>query len=298
MTLFLRAKALDRAGRHDEAWESAMRAQASRAVAFDPDELVRDTDRTIAWWTPERIAEIGDSGLVDPTAVFVAGMPRSGTSLVDQIIDAHPEAKGVGELESVERWAEAAALSAPADHGRVARNYLDEIRRLAPGAKRVVNKALGNTRVLGHLARLFPSTRIVHVVRDPRDVAVSCAMGAFGAARYPWTTRPDWVAVAWRENERLMRHWRRVLRVPIHTLAFEALATEGEPRIREMVGFLGLPWDDRVMRFHESRRTVRTLSYDQVSRPLTSAPVGRWRRYAKALEGVAFPEYPAPQGDA
>jgi hypothetical protein len=270
-----------------------MRAHGTRAVSFDPTAMARATDETIAWWTKERAIEIGDSGLASELPVFVAGMPRSGTSLVDQIIDAHPDAKGVGELDSVERWAEAAGLAAPSDHARIARAYVDEIHRLAPSAKRVVNKALGNTRILGHLARLFPQTRIIHVVRDPRDVAVSCVLGAFGAERYPWTTRPEWVAVAWRESERLMTHWRNTLRVPIHGLRYEALATEGEPRMRDLLAFLGLPWNPNVLRFHESRRTVRTLSYDSVSRPLTSASVGRWRNYARALEGVDFPEYPS-----
>jgi tetratricopeptide (TPR) repeat protein len=280
MLLYLRAKALDRAGRFEEAWESATRAHASRNVAFDPDALVRATDETIQWWTRERIAAIGDSGLRDETAVFVAGMPRSGTSLVDQIIDAHPHAKGVGELDTIERWAESAGLSAPNDASRVARAYLDEIRRLAPRSQRVVNKALGNT-------------RIVHIVRDPRDVAVSCVMGAFGAERYPWTTRPEWVALAWRESERLMQHWRAVLRVPIHTVRYESLVEEGEPRMRELLDFLGLSWDASVLSFHQSRRTVRTLSYDQVSRPLTQASVGRWRNYARALDGIPFSAYPS-----
>ena len=89
-----------------------------------------------------------------------------------------------------------------------------------------------------------------------------------------------------------MAHWRRVLRVPVHHLAYEDLATEGEPRIRALLDFLGLGWDPRVMRFHESRRTVRTLSYDQVSRPLHASSVGRWRRYEKALAGIDFPAYP------
>jgi hypothetical protein len=298
MLLFLRAKALDRMGRFDEAWESAMRAHRSRTLSFDPDALARATDEAIAWWTKDRVIEIGDSGLASELPVFVAGMPRSGTSLVDQIIDAHPDAKGVGELDSVERWAEAAGLRAPSDHARVARAYVDEIQRLAPSAKRIVNKALGNTRILGHLARLFPGTRIVHLARDPRDVAVSCVLGAFGAERYPWTTRPEWVAVAWRESERLMAHWRNVLRVPVHRLRYEELAAEGEPRMRGLFEFLGLPWNRQVLRFHESRRTVRTLSYDSVSRPLTSASVGRWRNYARALEGVDFPAYPARDAGA
>lgn len=291
MLLFLRAKALDRSGDFEQAWSSALRAQESRRVSFDPEAMVHATDEAIAWWTPERIAAIGDSAIRDQTPVFVAGMPRSGTSLVDQIVHAHPLAAGVGELESVERWAEAAGLSAPLDHARVGRQYLDELRALAPGKLRVVNKALGNARIAGHLARIFPGARILHIARDPRDVAVSCVMGAFGATRYPWTTRPEWVATAWRESERLMAHWMRVLPVPIQTLSYERLVTEGEPCIRRLFGFLGLDWDDRVMRFHESRRTVRTLSYDQVSRPLHGSSVGRWRNYATALERIEFPSY-------
>jgi tetratricopeptide (TPR) repeat protein len=298
MLLFLRAKALDRLGHFEDAWASAQRAHRSRTLSFDPAALSRSTDEAIAWWTEERVAEIGDSGLASELPVFVAGMPRSGTSLVDQIIDAHPDAKGVGELESVERWAEAAGLGAPPDHARVARAYVDEIHRLAPSAKRIVNKALGNTRVLGHLARLFPRTRIIHIGRDPRDVAVSCVLGAFGAERYPWTARPEWVAVAWRESERLMAHWKRVLRVPIHMLRYEDLATEGEPHMRQLLDFLGLPWSPHVLRFHASHRTVRTLSYDSVSRPLTAASIGRWRNYARALEGVDFPSYPARESGA
>jgi Flp pilus assembly protein TadD len=292
LLLFLRAKALDRAGDFVAAWCSAMRAHSSRAISFDPLTLVRATDEAIAWWTTERIEEIGHTGLHDETAIFVAGMPRSGTSLVDQIIDSHPNAAGVGELDSIERWAESAGFRAPTDHTRVARQYLAAVRQLAPGADRIVNKALGNFRILGHLARAFPATKIVHVVRDPRDVAVSCTLGAFGASRYPWTSRPEWVAVAWHETERLMAHWSRVLRVPIHEVAYEELVTAGEPRIRTMLEFLGLEWNPNVMRFHESSRTVRTLSYDQVSRPLYSNSVGRWLNYERALAGVKFPAYP------
>jgi Flp pilus assembly protein TadD len=295
MLLFLRAKALDQSGDFEQAWNSALRAQESRRVSFDPDALVRATDEAIAWWTPERIAAIGDSGFRDQTPVFVAGMPRSGTSLVDQIVHSHPLAAGVGELDSVERWAEAAGLSAPSDHARIARQYLEEMRSLAPGKLRVVNKALGNARIAGHLARTFPGARILHVVRDPRDVAVSCVMGAFGATRYPWTTRPEWVAAAWQESERLMAHWRRVLHVPIQSLSYEALVTQGEPCIRRIFEFLGLEWSDRVMRFHESSRTVRTLSYDQVSRPLYGSSIGRWRNYSAALGRIEFPSYRPPE---
>ncbi len=293
MLLFLRAKALDRAGDFALAWESARKAQESRRIVFDPALYARETDALIAHWTRDRVRALADSGLNDPTPVFIAGMPRSGTSLVDQIIDAHPQAAGVGELESVERWSEQAEVVGTSDHARVARQYLEEIRRLAPNATRIVNKALGNARILHRLARLFPKTRIVHITRDPRDVAVSCFMGAFGSTRYPWTTRPEWVAAVWLQTRRLMQHWSETLEVPILEVRYEKLATEGEPEVRRIVEFLELPWDEKVLRFHETRRTVRTLSYDQVSRPLYAGSIGRARSYAAPLTGIDWPKYDA-----
>lgn len=289
LMLHLRAKALDRIGRHDEAWESAVRAHRSRGISFNPEAMVAATDAIIARWNRASLADAGSSGIEDPLPVFVCGMPRSGTSLVDQIIHAHPMAAGVGELELVERWAESVndasmrGESLPGDTRRVARRYLDRIRQLAPSAERISNKALGNVRVLGHLARLFPGGRIVSIERDPRDVAVSCVLGAFSATRYPWTSRPEWVAVAWRESKRLMEHWRRELDLPILDVRYEELVTSGESGMRTIIDFLGLPWDARVAQFHSIRRTVRTLSYDQVSRPLNDASVGRWRHYERHL---------------
>ena len=289
MMLHLRAKALDRIGRYDEAWDSAMRAHRSRGIAFDPEAMAAATDSIIARWNRSSLADAGCSGIDDPLPVFVCGMPRSGTSLVDQMIHAHPMAAGVGELELVERWAESVNDAAmrgeplPGDVRRVARRYLDHIRRLAPSSKRISNKALGNVRVLGHLGRLFPGGRIVSIQRDPRDVAVSCVLGAFSATRYPWTSRPEWVAVAWRESRRLMEHWKRELDLPILDVEYEELVTSGERGMRMLIEFLGLPWDPRVAEFHSIRRTVRTLSYDQVSRPLTDASIGRWRNYERHL---------------
>ena len=289
MMLHLQAKALDRLGRYEDAWESAMRAHRSRGIAFDPDAMVAATDAIIARWNRASLAAAGSTGIDEPLPVFVCGMPRSGTSLIDQIIHAHPMAAGVGELELVERWAESANDAAmrgatlPGDARRVARRYLEHIRRLAPSAERISNKALGNVRVLGHLARLFPAGRIVSIERDPRDVAVSCVLGAFSATRYPWTSRPEWVAVAWRESQRLMEHWRRELDLPILDVQYEELVTSGESGMRTIIDFLGLPWDARVAQFHSIRRTVRTLSYDQVSRPLNDASVGRWRHYERHL---------------
>lgn len=301
MLLFLRAKACDRAGDYEGAWQSAQRAHTGGAApSFDPAELVRAADRAIARWSREHVQAWGDSGVDDATAVFVAGMPRSGTSLIDQVIHAHPRAAGVGELASLEgfaaeadRAADLAVGAAPPSTDRcsqVARAYLREVKALAPGKDRIVNKALGNGAMLGHLARLFPATRIVHVVRDPRDVAVSCVTGGFNSARLPWVSRPEWVAEAWRQHERLMRHWHEVLRVPMLEVRYERFVAGGADELRRLIEFLGLEWSPEVERFHQLRRTVRTLSYDQVNRPLYTGSVGRWKNYERFLSHVAWPE--------
>ena len=294
MLLHLRAKALDRAGRFDEAWESVTRAHDSRGVVFDPDELKKRTDTLIGYWNRAKLIEAGRNINADHTPVFVAGMPRSGTSLVDQVIHAHPLAAGVGELNSVETWAEAvddAVLRGrpelvSTEFAAVARRYLADVRKAAPRAERIVNKALGNTRILGHLGRLFPGSCIIHIQRDPRDVAVSCVMGAFGSQRYPWTARPEWVAAAWRDSQRLMEHWSRELDLPILEVRYESLVQRGEPELRRIIDFIGLPWDEAVTEFHRAGRTVRTLSYDQVSRPLYADSIGRWKNYERHLEGI------------
>ena len=304
--LHLRAKALDRAGRFDEAFESAARANAIGERSFDPAAYARTVDALLALFTRDAMRDFPSSRSESEVPVFIAGMPRSGTSLLDQVIDAHGQAAGVGEMKDIERFAAEVeqafdpGLPPPDCFGPVrdrafrnaAQAYLAMCAREAPGALRVVNKALSNNRMLGLVARLFPRTRIIHALRDPRDVAISCFMGGFNAAHYPWTTRLDWIACAWRESLRLMHHWRRELDAPMLEVHYERVVSDPGAEFPRIVEFLGLPWDEGCSRFHESRRTVRTLSYDQVNRPLYATSVERWKRYERFLSQVEWPAYP------
>jgi hypothetical protein len=211
---------------------------------------------------------------------------------VDQVIHAHPQAAGVGELETLERWAESIGVPGRRHESglRVGARYVADLRRLAPGAVRVANKALGNAGVLGHLASVFPRASLIDVVRDPRDVAVSCFFGTFNAVRFPWTARPEWVAAAWIASRRMMEHWERVVPQPILRVRYEDLAARGQPELERLIAHLGLAWDPAVTAFHSTRRTVRTLSYDQVSKPLYTSSIGRWRHYERHLAGIDWPQ--------
>lgn len=306
-TLYTKAKAHDRAGAYDAAIESAAEANRIGELPFDPSLYADQVTTLTEIWSAERMPRFPSSTEDSPMPVFIAGMPRSGTSLIDQIIDAHPKAAGVGELATIERFAR--ELSAaydpdrdpPACFGRydafrwtrVARDYVRDLRKRSPaGVERVVNKALGNNKLIGLIARLFPKTRIIHAVRDPRDVAVSCFMGGFNNRLHPWTTRLEWTACAWEQSRRMMDHWKATLDVPVLDVSYEHLVARPETQFRRITEFLGLEWDDRCLSFHTSRRTVRTLSYDQVNRPLYTSSSGRHRHYARWVDAVPWPEHP------
>jgi tetratricopeptide (TPR) repeat protein len=303
--LYLRAKACDRLKRYDDAWQSAADANAIGDPQFDPQGYEEGVGALMSHWCRDTMADFPSSNSTSEVPVFIAGMPRSGTSLLDQVIDAHAQAAGVGEMAGIEHFARQlesvwdASVPAPESFGpmrdrafkNMAAAYIAECQKQAPGAKRIVNKALGNNRVVGLLARLFPKTRIIHAIRDPRDVAVSCFMGGFNNAYYPWTAKPEWIAVAWEQSRRLMEHWKRETDLPILDVRYEDVVTNPGEEFPRFIEFLGLEWDEGCNRFHESKRTVRTLSYDQVNRPLYASSVSRWRKYEKFLSGVAWPRY-------
>jgi len=294
-------------GDYDGAFESAARANEIGKLEFSPELYEQQVSVLIENWSREAMERFPISDCDSEIPVFVAGMPRSGTSLIDQIIDAHPKAAGVGELATIERFAiELAAAwdpdaEPPACFGRytpqrwtrAARAYVREITRQAPDAERIVNKALGNNKLVGLIARLFPRTRIIHAIRDPRDVAISCFMGGFNNHLHPWTTQIDWAARAWEQSMRMMEHWKRSLDVPILDVHYERLVRDPDTEFPRIIEFLGLEWDDACREFHKSRRTVRTLSYDQVNRPLYTSSAGRHRNYARHIAGVEFPAYDA-----
>ncbi len=303
-----KAKAYDRSKNYPAAIAAARSANAIGELDFHPEIYEEQVSILMEHWSRENMAKFPISNCRSEVPVFVAGMPRSGTSLIDQIIDAHPRAAGVGELATIDAFARELAqvwdpeLEPPASFGRfdsakwsqAADRYVREIGKLAPNADRIVNKSLGNNRLVGLIARLFPKTRIIHAIRDPRDVAVSCYMGGFNNALHPWTTRLEWVAAAWEQSMRLMEHWKHSLDVPILDVYYENLVRNPEREFPRIIEFLGLEWDEACTRFYESRRTVRTLSYDQVNKPLYTSSAGRHANYAQFLEGIRFPEYSPP----
>ena len=236
-------------------------------------------------------------GAQTQTPVFIIGMPRSGTTLVEQIIASHPQAGGRGELRLVgwllAAWARGRGGDDPlrvltamteADLQRMARAYEQHLTTDAePGWQRICDKMPSNYRHVGLIHLMFPQARIVHCRRDPRDTCLSNYFTWFAEGNAEST---DLTAIGrhYRAYEGLMQHWHTVLPGRIFDLSYEQLVADPEPVVASLLAHLGLPWDQRCLRFHETSRSVVTASASQVREPFNRRSIGRWRHYEPWLD--------------
>ena len=293
---FALGKMYDDLGEYDLAFEHFRRGNEilGRHVPFDPagtERLVEDIEAGFgeAWF--DRVRGWGDPS---PQPVFIVGMPRSGTTLVEQILASHPEVHGAGELIRIPNLAQdlfgagdsgfpaAAAALEREDLEAAARDYLDYVGTRAGAAARATDKLPENYHHLGLIAAMLPNARIVHVTRDPMDVCVSNYLVRFQWG-HAWSYTFDSLGREYRAYERLMRHWRAVLPSPVHEQSYESLVESLESESRRLVEFCGLDWDDRCLDFHRTERSVHTASGWQVRQPIYRRSVERWRNYERHL---------------
>jgi hypothetical protein len=280
-------------------WHDANAARRRERGDFDPAALARRIDATITTFDAaffDRIEAVEDRS-DDSRPVFVVGMPRSGTTLTEQILAAHPQVFGAGELlelaliartlptadGSPSGWPPPMDALAPGALAGATRRYLDSATRFAPSdAARIVDKEPLNFHLLGLAAAMFPQARVIWCRRDPRDIAISIYGENFSLDE-PFATSLQGIGHYIRAQERLMRHWQSVLPLPILELHYETLVTDLEPQAKRLVEFLGLAWDPACLRFHESAGFVQTPSRWQVRQPVHARSIGRWRPYGPDL---------------
>jgi Flp pilus assembly protein TadD len=269
-----------------------------RGHTYDPAEHERLIDGLIAACTPAFFERARGAGFGSTTErpVFIVGLPRSGTTLTEQILASHSQVHGAGELslvrdrfEALPRLMGMGSGATPAECvGRLEADIAHELavdlarqlEALAPQALRVVDKMPENYLYLGLLAALFPRARFIHCQRDLRDVAVSCWMTHFRKVR--WASDPAHIAARIRGYRRIMDHWRQVLPDAWLDVAYEDTVANLETVARRLVAWCGLEWEPACLSFHESRRVVRSASLAQVRKPIYAHAVGRWRHYQHA----------------
>ncbi len=271
---------LDALGRYDEAF-----AHFQRGNKLTPERPMGDPARLIDVWSKDVLERTPIARDQAELPVLVVGVPRSGTSLCEQVVCQHPLAEGVGESRVLSQLA-AAAPPHTLDRARVesmGAQYLASLRAAAgPQTIRVLDKMPGNTLTLGLASRIVPGARVVWRTRDPRDTVLSCFFQDFGP-NLSFTRDIEACARHLVAQHRLMRHWIDALDLPIYEDQYEAFVADPDASVRRLLEFLGLPFDETCLRFHESRRRMDTASMGQVRRPLFDTSVGRWRNYEAPL---------------
>lgn len=280
----------------DGAWACFERGNALYPRTFRRSEHEAQTARLIEAFAPGRFAALPRAADRSRRPVFIVGMPRSGTSLVEQILACHPRVFGGGERPDIPGivtrlpdlcagvpYPACLAGLTPETVDRLAREHLDRLATLAPDADRVTDKMPHNFLHVGLLAVLFPGAAIIHTRRHPLDTCLSCYCTPFTGAHSYSNDLLD-LACAYREYRRLTDHWFRTLRIPVLEVDYERLTADPEPTVRAMLDHCGLEWHEGCLHFHESDRIVRTASMDQIRRPLYRTSVEKWRRYERQLE--------------
>ncbi len=296
---FALGNVLDAQGAYDEAFACFQHANQLRRSyqwaskrAFDAEQYRTLVNEAISIFDRAYFGNVQGWGADSEMPIFILGMPRSGTSLVEQILASHPAVYGAGELSEIPRLLgqltgenDGNILPRPIAFANrevvlsVSTQYLQRLTQLGTprSATRVTNKNLSNVLYLGLIATVFPHARIIYCRRDPRDVCLSCYFQNFHYMDFSWSLEE--IAFYHGQYERLMAHWRNVLPLPIHEVCYEALVANQESVTRDLVSHCGLNWDERCWAFYKTRRAVQTASTMQVRKPLSTKSIGRWKHY-------------------
>lgn len=296
MLHFALARIYDRRGEVEKAAAHATTANGLKRVRFDRSahlQLIEELER--AFPAPASAA----SGRTDVAPVFVVGMPRSGTSLVTQVLGAHPELVSIGESTAIPRMARDLALTldateayprcVPPDGDNRWESLADAYVATLPGTegKRTIDKLPSNFLHLGFIERMFPNAKVVYVTRDLADTALSLWMTPFLRDNLPYAYDLDDLATFAQHHERIMKHWVNACGLEVTTVAYEDMARKPDETIRGLLESLALPWDDACLSSHESTSPMETASAWQVRKPIYASSVGRAEKYMAHLGPIA-----------
>jgi tetratricopeptide (TPR) repeat protein len=306
---FALAKAYDDIGRHAPAFEHLQSGNTlkRRMVTYDEAAQLGALRNIEETFTSELIAARRGLGNPSDRPIFIVGMPRSGTTLVEQILASYPRVFGGGELHHMLDLVSAGRAGAkfPFDFARLSGEqlsalgslYVERIRPLAPLADHITDKLPANFSIAGLLHLALPGAHIVHVRRDPVDTCFSCYANLFSHG-LEFTYDLGELGRHYRAYASLMEHWRRILpEGAMLEVQYEDLVADFKPQARRIVDYCGLEWDARCLSFYETKRAVRTASAAQVRRPLFSSSIGRWRPYKEQLRPLLDALECKPQKD-
>lgn len=291
---FALGKALDDLGSHPEAfaaYRAANELGSLRNPPYDRLAVEQTFDRLISPFDADRIKDSTTGSTAAP--IFICGMLRSGSTLIEQILAAHPSVTAGGELDFLPwllarrlapypQWIESAS---PEELQQLGNDYLSRLRELHPDAVNITDKRPDNFLHLGLIKILFPSARIVYTKRNPIDNCLSIYFQQLGG-NLSYATELKNIAHYYRQHERLMAHWMDCFGENIFAADYDELVHTPEPVLRRLLSFLGLEWDDRCLTFQQTNNLVKTASVWQVREKLHTSSSGRWRNYEPFVRNI------------
>ena len=297
--LFALAKAWEDRGDFERAWEFYRRGnETQRAeVTYDPVQTEVMNDRLLEVYTAEFLESLRGAGNPDDAPIFILGLPRSGSTLLEQILASHGDVEGTAELSYIGRLAsslnrnratgvnypEAMRELAPANLTSLGAEYLSFARmHRRSGLPRFIDKMPNNFPNAGFIALILPNAKIIDARRHPLDACLSCYRQLFAKGQN-FTYDLTEIGEYYLQYQRMMDHWTSALPGHVLTVQYEEIVSDFEPQVRRLLEFCGLPWQDECLRFYESERPVRTPSAEQVRQPIYDRSVGYFQRYESHL---------------
>ena len=303
---FALGKYYDSHNQPDKAFDYIKRGNALKQAKYDRAGTERFVDALIDYFDEDFFSSHHDYGLPTNKPMFIVGMPRSGTTLVETILSSHPDVFGAGESDEIGNLSMTMPLVLGADKAfpycldtlsaeksqAYAGMYMRYLEGFGVESKHITEKLPNNFLYLGFIALLFPNTRIVYCKRNPINIGISNFFQDF-AGELPWSYDLEDFVHFYKQHERIVEHWRKVLPMKIYEVQYEELVEEQERISHELLEYCGLEWTDECLNFHKSKRVVTTASLAQVRQPIYKSSVQRWKKYkshiAPLLEG--FPEW-------
>lgn len=295
--LLTMARAYEKNKQFAEALEAAHRGNAMLRAPFDFNAYKAENDQIIETFSADWMRTGPRSTADGSWAVFIVGMPRSGSTLTERIIHAHPEAFGADEdfalhllistlpadFPTTTPWPASVRELTPEQLTACGEKYERTMRQRAPNARVISNKDLANMRRLGFADRILPGAKFIHTRRNPADNCLSCYFERLRPSAIPYASSFEHLAAVYAENERLAEHWHNACQNDFMTINYEDLVKDLPGTARRIIEFVGLPWDERCLRPHEANRADRTLSATQVRRPIYKSAKGRAARYGDLI---------------
>ena len=283
-------------GMHEEAFDAHKKANESESVEFEPERFETQVNDLIQVFDSTNFPTFPSAENPTRIPVLIVGMPRTGTTLVEQVLATHPNVIGAGELEELQMLASAMSEIIGTDKpypqcvedlspevaNHLSHWYTERMITKAGDATRITDKMPLNFLHLGLAALLLPNTRVIHCRRAPMDTALSCYFMHFKES-HAFSTNLRWLGKFYVQYEKLMNHWHRVLPLPILDVQYEEMVNYPDETMRRIVDFVGLPWHPGCTQFYENERAVETASADQVRQPIYTTSIGRHLPYAEAL---------------